>query len=332
MRKLILLFTLLALTACGGAPTTTPEPEVPVATAAPLTHVKLAMGYIPDIQFAPFYVAQAKGFFAEQGIEIEFDHTLFEDKSVPLLGANEIQFANVSAEQIIQARAQTLPVVYVMKWWETTPIAIVSKTDAGITSPADLAGHKVGIPGLYGASYIGWQALLSAQNIPADSIQLEDVGFNQAAALAADTVDAAIVYANNEPVKLTAEGLQLNTILLADYVQLAGNGLATNETTINEHPELVNGMVIAIQKGLGYTMADPAEAVRISLPYIDPAPDPGIAQKVLDASIEMWKTETPGISDLSRWEATQNVLLSMSLIPAPIDLEKAFTNIFVPAY
>jgi NitT/TauT family transport system substrate-binding protein len=334
MRKLtLIILTLFLITACGAAPTATQVPAiVPEATAAPLTHVRLAMGYIPDIQFAPFYVAKTKGYFAEQGIEIEFDHSLFEDKSVPLLGVDEIQFANVSAEQIIQARAQALPVVYVMKWWEKYPIAIVSKPEAGITTPADLAGHKVGIPGLYGASYIGWQALLSAQGIPADAAQLEDVGFNQAAALAAGTVDAVIVYANNEPVKLAAEGIQVNTILLADYIQLAANGLASNEKTIAEHPELVNGMVAAIQKGLADTLANPAEAVELSLPYIDPAPDAGTARKVLDASIEMWKTGAPGISDLSRWQATQTVLLNMGLIPAVIDLEQAFTNIFVPAY
>lgn len=330
MRRLIpFVITLILLAACGGAPTPT---YAPTETAAPLTHVKLAMGYIPDIQFAPFYVAESKGYFKEQGIEIEFDHSLFEDKSVPLLGAGEIQFANVSAEQIIQARSQGLPVVYVMKWWEKYPVAIVSKSDKGITSPADLAGKKIGIPGLYGASYIGWQALLKSQGMPADAAQLEEVGFNQGEALAADTVEAAIVYANNEPVKLAAQGLSLNTIMVSDYIQLASNGLATNEKTIAEHPELVNGMIAAILHGLEDTIANPAEAAQVSLGYIEPAPDAEVARKVLDASIEMWKSTAPGTSDMERWKTTQDVLLTMQLISAPIDLNAAFSNVFVPAY
>ena len=198
MRKLsILLILLTFLTACGSPATLEPTALPPTLEPEILTHVKLAMGYIPDIQFAPFYLAAEKGYFAENGIEIEFDHSLFEDKSVPLLGVNELQFANVSAEQIIQARAQGLPVVYVMKWWEKYPIAVVSKADTGIKSPADLAVRKVGIPGLYGASYIGWQALLNSQNLPADTAQLEAIGFTQAEALVAGTIDAAIVYANN---------------------------------------------------------------------------------------------------------------------------------------
>jgi NitT/TauT family transport system substrate-binding protein len=332
MRKLsILLILLTFLTACGSA--ATPEPTAGPPTLEPdvLTHVKLAMGYIPDIQFAPFYVAAEKGYFAENGIEIEFDHSLFEDKSVPLLGVNELQFANVSAEQIIQARAQGLPVVYVMKWWEKYPIAVVSKVETGIKLPADLAGRKVGIPGLYGASYIGWQALLNSQNLPADTAQLEAIGFTQAEALAQGQVDAAIVYANNEPVKLAAAGEQLNMIVVADYAQLASNGLATNETTMNERPELVDGMVRAILKGLADTIANPDEAVQISLAYIDPAPDAVTARSVLDASIEMWKTPLPGASDLARWQTTHDTLLKMGLISQPINLEDAFTNIFIPA-
>ena len=322
MRKLssLLLLTTL-LVACGGAPT-------PAPTDAPLTHVKLAMGYIPDIQFAPFYVAVEKGYFTEQGIEIEFV-TQFENESVPLVGVNELQFALVSAEQIIQARAQGLPVVYVLKWWEKYPIAIAAKADTGITAPADLAGRTVGLPGLYGASYIGWQALLNAEGLPADTAQLEEIGFTQAEAIVAGTVDAAVVYANNEPVKLAAAGEQLNTILVADYIQLASNGLATNEQTIKDQPELVQGMTAAILKGLSDTLAAPGEAVQTSLKHIDPPPDAAIARSVLDASMEMWRTDRPGFSDKARWETTQNVLLAMKLIPEPIDLDKAFTNEFV---
>lgn len=328
MKKILLITLLIALTACGGAPTSTESP----ATARPaLTRIKLAMGYIPDIQFAPFYVAEAKGYFKAQGLEVEFV-TMFENDAVPLLGTNELQFANVSAEQVIQARAQGLPVKYVMKWWEKYPVAITSKAQLGITTPADLAGRKVGLPGLYGASYIGWQALLNSQGLPADLAQLESIDFTQAAALTAGTVDAAIVYANNEPIKLAAQGEQLNTILIADYIQLASNGLATNEQTIKDRPELVDGMVVAIQKGLADTIADPAAAVATSLKYIDPAPDAVIARKVLDASIAMWQTDAPGVSSLERWQTTYDVLLKMGLITTPIKLEEAFTNDFVPAY
>jgi len=329
MRKLSLLFTVFVLTACGNAATVAPT-AVPTQPTT-LTHIKLAMGYIPDIQFAPFYVADAKGYFKEQGLEVEFA-PIFENDSVPLLGTNDLQFAVVSAEEVVTARSQGIPVKYVMKWWEKYPVAITSKASLGIKTPADLAGHTVGIPGLYGASYIGWQALLNSQKLPADTAKLEAIDFTQAQALTAGTVDAAVVYANNEPVKLTAQGEQLNTIMVSDYVQLASNGLATNEKTINEHPELVQAMVTALLKGINDVQSDPAGAVTASLKYIDPAPDTVIARKVLDTSITMWQTNAPGKSDLARWQATQDVLISMKLIAAPIKLEDAFTNQFVSGY
>ncbi len=333
MKKLLsLLLFLFTLTACAGS-APVPATATPVIAQASLTHIKLAMGYIPDIQFAPFYVAAEKGYFAEQGIEIEFV-TMFENDSVPLLGANELQFANVSAEQIIQARAQGLPVIYVMKWWEKYPVAVVSKEATGITTPADLKARTVGLPGLYGASYVGLRALLNSQGIQESDVQLESIGFTQAEALTADQVEAAVVYANNEPVRLRAAGESLNVIYVADYADLASNGLATNEQTIADNPKLVGGMVAAILKGIADTMADPSAAVDISKKYIETlangdAATVDAARAVLAASIEMWQTPSPGVSDKTKWETTQNTLLDMGLIPSAIDLEKAFTNEFV---
>ncbi|MBI3243509.1 MAG: ABC transporter substrate-binding protein [Chloroflexi bacterium] len=343
MKKAISLLLALAVAGCAGnTPTAAPLNTLPPAetatptiapTATPIPHVKLAMGFIPDIQFAPFYVAAEKGYFDEQGIEIEFV-TMFENDSVPLIGANELQFANVSAEQVIQARAQGLPVTYVFAWYQKFPIVIASKAGEGIVNPEGLRGRTVGLPGLFGASYIGLRALLASQGIPESDVLLEAIGFTQVEALTADQVQAVVGYASNEPVKLKATGQEINVINVSDYAQLAGNGLVTNEQTLTEHPELVQGMVTALLKGLTDTIADPDEAFEISKKYVETLATAdeataATARQVLAASIELWQAPELGVADLGQWEQTQNTLLQMGLITEPVDFNVTVTNEFV---
>ena len=100
-RKLVLIMLGMAITvsACGSS-------QVQDESS---THIRLPMGYIPNIQYAPFYVAVEKGYFTKAGIEIEFDYK-FETDGVALVGAGELPFSVVSGEQVLLARAQGLPV------------------------------------------------------------------------------------------------------------------------------------------------------------------------------------------------------------------------------
>ena len=299
--------------------------------AGNLVRVKLPLGYIPNVQFAPLYVAVEKGYFKEAGIEIEFDYS-FETDAMALVGADELQFAVVSGEQILLARAQGLPVVYVAAWYQQYPVAVVSKAEQGIKAPADLKGKTIGLPGLFGANYIGLDALLFSAGLGDADVTLTPIGFTQVESLATDQVQAVSVYAANEPVQLRAQGYEINELLVADTVQLASNGLITNEKTIAENPDLVKRMVSAMLKGLADTIADPNAAFEISKKYVDglAAADETIQKEVLARSIELWKTERLGFSDLQAWQNMQDTLLQMGLLTTALDLNAAFTNEFVP--
>ena len=325
MRKLFLwaLAAVLAA-ACTGAPTPAATPS-----ATPLRHIRLPMGYIPSVQYAPFYVAVERGYFADAGIELEFDYS-FETNGVQLVGAGELPFAIVSAEQVLLARAQGLPVVYAFAWFQKFPVAVISPAELNLTTPADLAGKRIGTPALEGANYVGLLALLAAAGVPVESVSIQAIGFNQVPALTAGQVDAVVVYSNNEPIRLAAEGQALNTIQVSDYASLAANGLLTNEDTLANDPDLVRGFATALQRGLQDTLADPAAAYTITKKYVEGLTDDALEQQVLAATQLLWQSDHLGYSQPAAWETMQATLLSAGLLAAPQDLAQVYTNAFVP--
>jgi len=290
------------------------------------------LGYIPNVQFAPLYVAVEKGYFTQAGIDVEFDYS-FETDAVALVGANELQFAVVSGDQVLLARAQGLPVVYVLGWYQDYPVSVVSKTGNGILKPADLLDKHIGLPGLYGASYIGLRALINAAGPMESDFTLDSVGYNQVEALISDQDQAVVVYTNNEPVILRAKGYQIDEIMVKDYAHLVSNGLITNEATISQNPNLIRRMDQAILKGIADTIANPDEAFQISLKYVEGLAqlDQDIQKEVLSTSILFWKADRLGYSDPAAWDNTQQVLLDMGLMTKPLDLTQVFNNDFLPS-
>lgn len=309
-------------------------PEDPPPPDGSLETIRLPMGFIANVQYAPFYMAVEKGYYAQAGIEIEFDYS-FETDGVALVGAGELPLAVVSGEQVLLARAQGIPVVYVMAWFQDYPIGLISKSDAQISSPADLDGKQIGLPGLFGASYIGLRALLYEAGIAEAQVQLDSIGFNQVQALSADQVEVVTGYVNNEPLQLEALGYEIEVIRVADHVQLAANGIITNESTLEARPELVRKFIEATLHGLADTIADPDEAFEISKKYVEALAlatdeEAAVQREVLTMTIEFWQTSKPGFSEKAAWENMQVVLLEMGLLTEPLDLEAAFTNAFIP--
>ena len=295
-----------------------------------LDQLEIAMGFRPDVQFAPMYMMVEQGYARDAGLEIEFRH-LPETEAVELIAANELQFAIVSGEQVLLAREQGLPIVYVMAWWQDYPVAVAAPQESGIMHVNDLAGKRVGIPGLYGASYIGLRALLSAEDMDVDSLSLDSIGYTQVEALHQGLEDAVVIYANNEPVQLEALGMPLNIIRVADHVQLASNGLVTSERVVAENPELVRRLVRAFRRGLEETISDPDEAFEISKLYVEglEAANLSVQRDILEGSIKFWTAERIGYSDPLAWKNMQNVLIDMGLLQEEVDLAEAYTNEFL---
>jgi NitT/TauT family transport system substrate-binding protein len=327
MKKLNLLvmvvFVLILLAACG-------EETAPAADDQDLTQIRLPMGYIPTVQYAPLYVAKDRGYFADAGFDVIFDYST-ETDGVALVGQGEQPFSLASGEQVLLAREQGIPVVYVLGWYQDYPVAVVAKSESGITSPQDLVGKRVGLPGLYGANYIGLIAMLHAEGIDESDLILDSIGYNQVEALASDQEEAVVGYSTNEPVQLAAQGYEIDTFEVAEFVQLAANGLITNETMIAENPEEVQAFVSAMIRGIEDAIADPEGAYEICFDYVEglEEQESGVQMEVLLRSIDFWKADQIGSIPAQAWQNMQQVLLEMGLLSDAVDLGSAYTTRFV---
>lgn len=322
----LLLCVLLTLTAIACAPTAPPATNTPA-----LTDVTVVMGYVPNVQYAPFYVADQKGYFAAQGLRINYNWG-FEFDGIKLVGANQSDFAIVTGDQIIQARAQNIPIVYVGNWYNAFPIEVVSLSAQNIRSPADLVGKKVGLPALFGASYTAWRALLYTSNLRETDVRVENIGFTQVQALERGTVDAAVVYANNEPVQLQLAGRSLNAIKTWEYAHLVGNGVAVNETALANHPQIVRAFVRALLHGVQDTLSDPASALAITVAQLPEAGGENLAKSdaILRASLPLWENTRLGETRLADWQAMADFMREAGFISTPVDVNRAFSNDYLP--
>jgi len=299
-----------------------------------LTDITLFVSFIPSVQFAPVYAAIEQGYFEAEGLNVTVEHSFNEADGVDRIAIGDLQFGVISGEQVIIGRGVEKPLVYVYEWFHDFPVGIVAPADAGITTPADLEGKKVGIPGPFGASFMGFRALLASSDIDELALQIETIGFTAPESVCQGTVDAAVVYVSNEPLTIQENCFDVSVIQISDYVDLVANGLVTNEDTIENDPDLVAGMVRALQQGVIYTIENPDDAFDLSVEnfVLDlPEAEYETQRIVLDNSIALWESDALGQTDPARWENTQTALIDSGLMENPLDdLAAAYTNEFVP--
>jgi NitT/TauT family transport system substrate-binding protein len=327
----------LALGLLGSAcvPTSTPAPA---ATAAPkaLQEVRIGMAFIPNVQFAPFYVADDKGYFAAEGIKPVYDYG-FEQDVVALTAQNQLMFTNSGGSTVIIARSHDVPVQYFIKEYQTLPIAVFGLKDKGITSMQDLKGKNVGQAIPAGETYVGFMIMMRKAGLKDTDLQLNTIGFTQVESVLNNKVDAAVGYSVNEPLQLQAQGKQIFEIDMKDVApEVAGDGIIASEQTLRDKPELARGFARAFLKGLADTIADPEAAFTTTLKFVpDAAKDETVKKAQHDVLMKVvsdyWKTSGKlGESDPKLWDQSQAVLKETGLVDHDTDMSKAVTNAFLP--
>jgi ABC-type nitrate/sulfonate/bicarbonate transport system substrate-binding protein len=293
-------------------------------------------GYKPqaNLPFVGVYVAQAKGFFAQEEIDVEIQHSAGGGEHLQLLVAGKVHVTTQDAAIVLKRRADPgLPLVSIGLIGQRGQQAFVALEESGLASPQDWRDHKVGFKGTPPPDLL---ALLDISGLTESDLELINVGFDPRV-LVEGLVDVYPVYASNEPYVLEGWGYQLRMWEAADYgVPTLGLAYVSTEELASQIPEELGRFVRASLRGIAYAESHRDEAIDIVLQYTGPEADRAHMRYMLDTEIEAAHSALTadygvGWQTLAQWQALHDSLLDYSAIAKPIDATTAFTDAFLPA-
>ena len=300
--------------------------QAPVASEpGELRPITLALGYRPDVQFAPFYVAQREGFYADAGLEVSIEHQPAPDVQ-RLVAEGQAEFGVADATDVMIARTAGIPIRYVSTLYQRFPVALIGDAADVPSDPAGLSGMTIGTPGKFGSSWHALLALLEAGGLTEDDVTIREYPqFNQVDGLSNGDVELITGFRNNEPLRLEARGTEVGLLTLDEIAPLPGPGLIVGDELLVDDPELVRAFVGATAAAQSAVIADPDlgfAAAEASVPTI--AEDPEVARAILEATVELWEGDgfADGAIDQETWEAGYETMVRLGFIDASVPLEE----------
>ncbi|MFC4426604.1 ABC transporter substrate-binding protein [Deinococcus navajonensis] len=289
--------------------------------------VNIGLGYIPNVQFTPFYVADKLGYFKAEGLNVRYQHG-YVSELMPLLLQGKLDFVVGDPEDAVFARNQGAPVRYVMAMYQKNPVTVFSLKP--LDSVSDLKGKTLGIPGPFGSSYHAAQALLDSAGLKEGrDVKLASIGFTQLDAVKAGRVDAAVGYVNNEVVQLRAGGQRVYTLDTSAAYPMVGVGLITTDSNLKS--DLARRVVRAAQRGMKFTVADPARAFKLAQPVFGKG---GGTLDILKASTPLIRSAYTaqnglGASNPATWTKAVAALVAQGQLKAGVRAGDFYTNALI---
>lgn len=325
LRLILLILLTLVLNGC----------RLVAAPAGDLRPLTFMAGFKPqaNLPFVGVYVAQEKGFFQNEGLAVTIEHSGGGGEHLQLLAAGKVQVTTQDAAVLLTRRAEPgLPLVSIALLGQKGQQAFVALTNSGMVMPADWAGRQVGYKGSPPPDLL---AIMDAAGVDQSQVELINVGFDPRV-LTEGLVDVYPVFKSNEPFLLRRWGYELTIWEAATYgVPALGLTYVATEELIAQDPDLLAGFVRAALAGIAYAQANPEEAVEIVLQYTGPQADADhmrfmLETELADAVSPVTEANSPGWQTREQWQALHDMLLRYNAIARPIDVEKAFTNQFLP--
>ncbi len=325
MRALAFLVAVM-LAACN-IPAAGPSP-----TPVPVEKVTFIAGFKPqaDLPFVAVYVAQEKGYFRDQSLEVEIQHAT-SGEHIQLLATNRVQFSTGSAGDVMKRVASAgVPLVSIAQIGQRDEQSFAVRADSPIRTLKDWEGRLVGYKSTVSADYL---ALLQLGGVDRSKVREVAVGFDPRV-LADGRVDVYPVFTANEPDTLARIGVPVR---LFDPTSLGVPGLGlsfiTNQQMVDTKPEVVTRFLRASLRGLADAIADRDAAIDVVMKYAT-GEDRAHQRYMLDTEIDAAQNDLTrangiGAMDRARYVALRDFLLQYGGLTKSVDVDAVFTDRFV---
>jgi NitT/TauT family transport system substrate-binding protein len=303
--------------------------------------VKIMMDWIIQGTHAPFFIAQQKGYFKDAGVTVDsIDAGKGATNVAVSVAGGAYQFGWVDMPSMINFNAKnpSSPLIAVYISFDDTPLAVVTRKDAGITKPADLDGKKIaGGPGT--AVHDTISILLKtahAENVHIDWVAVQPQLFGPMLKRG-EVVGTGGFTNSNIPAALEL-GFTLNDLSVLKYSDFGANmyglALVTTKKFADENPNTVRGVVKALNQGTKDTIVDPDAALAL-LKDRDPMMKLDIEKVRLGLALDLTKTPHVvkyGLStvDEQKLQFTIDAISSAYSLSSPPAPSAVYTDKYLP--
>lgn len=297
-----------------------------------LKKVRVLLDWTPNTNHTGVYVAQKRGYYQEQGLDVEIVQPS-EGGTSQLVAAGQGEFGFSYQEELTVARTKGVPVVALAAVIQHNTSGFASPLDKGIKTPKDFEGKKYG----------GWgspaeeamiKALMNREKADFGRVEMINIGAADFFSSVRKDIDFAWIYWGWAGVESELKGMPLNFIRLIDYsdaLDFYSPVLVAAEDMIKNDPDTVSRFIKATVKGYEDCIREPRETGQILL---DSVPELN-RDLVMNSQVYLakeYRADAPAWGQMSeqRWKNYADWMFAQGLIEKPLDYQKAFTNEFLP--
>lgn len=222
-------------------------------------HIRLALQWYPQAQFAGYYMAHEKGIYSSHGLDVEILPGGADTNGSERVRLGRAEFGTAFLSEGLQLRSQGVPLVNIGQFLQQSALMLVARNDSGIKSIADLDGARVGTWG--GAYHLQPEALFKRHGLQVTLIR-QSPSFEL---FMRGGLDVVLATWYNEYNRLLSYGLNKEEMTVFFFSEMEMNvpedGIYCLESTFNESPETAQALVEATAKGWLYAFAHPEETI-----------------------------------------------------------------------